>query len=109
MEGYVSIKEEVLNQIQEHLPELTRRFGVQTLGIFGSVARGEDDVNSDVDILYLFEEGRGGMRDLAGLKFYLEDLFGRKTDLISINYVSPLIRSYVAADAILYGQKAAIV
>ncbi|HJJ28145.1 MAG TPA: nucleotidyltransferase domain-containing protein [Methanocorpusculum sp.] len=109
MEGYVSIRDDVLNRISEHLPELTKRFGVLTLGIFGSVARGEDDVDSDVDVLYLFEEGRGGMRDLAGLKFYLEDLFGRETDLISLKYVSPLIQKYVAADAILFGQKAALV
>lgn len=47
-------------------------------------------------------------RDLAGLKYYLEELFERETDLISINYVSPLIREYVIADAILRGEQTVI-
>ncbi|HJJ39425.1 MAG TPA: nucleotidyltransferase family protein [Methanocorpusculum sp.] len=108
MTGYQSIKSDVLSKIEEHLPEIQQRFGIKTLGIFGSVSRGEDTPDSDVDILYLFEEKRGGMRDLGGLKYYLEELFGRKTDLISINYVSPLIRENVIADAILRGEQALI-
>ena len=108
MTEYQSIKTEVLLKIEEHLPEIQRCFGIKTLGIFGSVSREEDTPDSDVDVLYLFEENRGGMRDLAGLKYYLEELFERETDLISINYVSPLIREYVIADAILRGEQAVI-
>jgi len=108
MAAYVSIKEEVLRKLSENLAEIQERFGIETLGIFGSVSRGEDTEASDVDVLYRFRKGRGGMHDMAELKYYLEELFGREVGLVSIRYVSPLIRESVAHDAILYGAEAAI-
>ena len=45
---------------------------------------------------------------MAELKYFLEELFGREVGLVSIRYVSPLIRESVAHDAILYGAEAAI-
>ncbi|MDO5845649.1 MAG: hypothetical protein Q4Q04_01875 [Methanocorpusculum sp.] len=41
MPDYTSIKEEVLRQLEERLPEIQDRFGIESLGVFGSVARGE--------------------------------------------------------------------
>ena len=109
MAEYISIKDTVLKQIEENLPEICERFGIETLGIFGSVSRGEDTEESDVDVLYHFKEGRGGLiSDAVPLKQYLENLFGREVDLVSVNYVSPLIREYVVTDAILYGKEMAI-
>ncbi len=49
-----SIKEDVLAKLKVHLPELRERFGIETIGIFGSVSRGEDRPESDVDVLYTF-------------------------------------------------------
>ncbi len=108
-EEYTSIKGEVIQKIEEHFPEIRRRFGVETIGIFGSVARSEDTPESDVDILYKFEKGRGRLRDFMGFAEYLEELFGRHVDLVSVDYISPYIRGYVQADAIFCGAKAAIV
>ena len=98
-----SIRESVLRKIEDNLPEIRERFGIDTLGVFGSVSRGEDGPDSDVDILYLFNPGRGGMHDMSMLKDYLEVLFGREVDLVSIKYISPFIREYVIADAVFYG------
>ena len=106
MTGYISIKNTVLKQIEENLPEIQERFGIETLGIFGSVSRGEDTEQSDVDVLYHFKEGRGGLiSDTVPLKQYLENPFGREIDLVSVNYVSPLIRESAAADAVMYGKE----
>ena len=104
---YVSIRKAVLEKLEAHLPELQDRFGIETIGIFGSVSRGEDTPDSDVDVLYLFKPGRGGMYDMSALKDHLEELFGRDVDLISAKYISPAIRKYVAEDAICYGGKTA--
>ena len=98
-----SIKEEVLQKIELSLPEIRELFGIETLGIFGSVSRGEDTAESDVDILYRFQEGRGRLREFVGLAEYLENLFGRKVELISLDYVDEKIESYVREDAIIYG------
>lgn len=101
MAEYVSIKEEVLRKLSENLAEIQERFGIETLGIFGSVSRGEDTEDSDVDVLYRFRKGRGGMHDLAGLYEYFKELFGREVDVISFDYISPLIESKVRADSIV--------
>jgi len=104
---YQSIKAEVLQKLETHLPEIRNRFGIERLGIFGSVSRGEDTPDSDVDILYLFCSGRGGMFDLVGLHDYLKELFHRDVDLISVNYISPLIEKTVLRDAVIIGETSA--
>ena len=101
MTEYQSIKPQVLALLEKHMPEIRERFGIETLGIFGSVARGEDTPESDVDILYLFQENSGSMNTIIPLMHYLENLFGRQVDLVSLNFISPLIETQVKADAIL--------
>lgn len=54
----MSIKEDVLRKIEANFPEIRECFGIETLGIFGSVARGEDTPESDVDVLYTYQEGK---------------------------------------------------
>lgn len=109
MGEYQSIKSAVIALLEEHMPEIRERFGIDSLGIFGSVARGEDTPDSDVDVLYLFQEGKGSMNTIIPLMHYLEGLFGRRVDLVSLQYISPLIEEYVQADAILCGSNEAAV
>ncbi len=101
MTEYQSIKPRVLALLEKHMPELRERFGVETLGIFGSVARGEDTPDSDVDMLYLFRENAGSMNTIIPLMQYLEELFDRRVDMVSLDFISPLIETQVKADAIL--------
>lgn len=107
MSEYASIKEDVLTQLEILLPELCERFGIETIGIFGSVARGED--TREFDVLYCFQKGRGSMFDLVGLHDYLVSVFHRSVDLVSVEYISPLIEQNVKADAVLFGEMQAIV
>lgn len=58
-----------------------REFGVKTLILFGSYARGEQNSTSDIDFLVEFEEKRGGVDDYIGLLHFLEDTFEKKIDL----------------------------
>ena len=48
---------DALALLREHEPELKKRFGVATIGIFGSFIRGEERPESDVDVLVTFREG----------------------------------------------------
>lgn len=68
MSTYTSIKHDVLGKLRQSLPLLRTRFGIDTIGIFGSVSRGEDTPTSDIDILYHFIDGRGDLREFIGLK-----------------------------------------
>lgn len=100
---YVSIKEDVLKKLEVNLPEIRERFGIETIGIFGSVARGEDTPESDVDVLYRFYPNRIDYFAFLDLADYLKDLFGRKVDLVSLDDLRPLFRKYAEPDMIFPG------
>jgi predicted nucleotidyltransferase len=76
-----------------------KRFGVKRASLFGSSARGEDREDSDIDILVEFEVGKS-LLDLAGLKIELEEVLGRRVDLLTFNSLHPLLK-----DKILKEQK----
>jgi len=96
-----------LQKLEANMPEIRERFGITTLGIFGSVSRGEDTPDSDVDVLYRFDESRGGLDDLVDLHDYLESLFGRKIDMVSVDFISPFLAGEISNDAILYPETSA--
>ncbi|MDU0348239.1 nucleotidyltransferase family protein [Actinomyces sp. MRS3W] len=83
----------------ERLDELCRRFGIAGLDIFGSVARGEANSSSDIDLLYQLEPGRSLGWEIEDLSNELSVLFGRPVDLVSRRSLHPLIREQVLADA----------
>ena len=89
---------EVLAILKAHLEDL-RRFGVSSLRLFGSVARDEASMGSDVDLLVDFEETptfSGYMK----LRILLEDLLGAKVDLVTESGLKERARPYVERDAI---------
>ena len=99
---YVSIKEDVLVKLKENLPDIRERFFVDTIGIFGSVSRGEDTSESDVDVLYRFSEGKCSFSVFLDFADYLENLFHRKVDLVSLDFIDPYVKPYVEKDMILF-------
>jgi predicted nucleotidyltransferase len=80
-------REQALNILRAHLPELKRNFGVKRIGIFGSTARGEALPHSDIDILIEFYRGYSLM-DLARVKVFLEQLFHREVDIATSKTIS---------------------
>ena len=92
-------REELLQRLHEHKDEIRRRFGVKSLAVFGSVARGEAGPESDVDILVEFE-GRATFDRYMGLKFFLEDLLGTRVDLVTRRALKPRMRPYVEREAV---------
>lgn len=101
MTEYTSIKEDVLKKISENMPEIYEWFGVETLGIFGSVSRGEDTPDSDRDVLYKFAEGRGRLYDYASAIEYLETLFRREIDFVYLKWMSQAFRECIENEMIL--------
>jgi len=72
---------QVIERIQEHREQLAV-FGVRSLALFGSVARGEERADSDVDLLVTFE-GPATFDQYIDLKLFLEELIGRRVDLVT--------------------------
>jgi hypothetical protein len=86
--------------LRQHEPVLKQRFGIAKVGIFGSFARGEERPDSDIDILVTFQDGKKTFDNFMGTKFYLEDLFGRKVDLVTDAALKPLIRDPILQDVV---------
>jgi len=75
-----------------------RGFGVRELGVFGSFARGDQTEKSDVDVLVDLEKHT--FHAYMDLLFFLEDLFGRKVDLVMKDTIKPIIRNRVLAETV---------
>jgi uncharacterized protein len=87
-------KEQVLAILQDHQSEL-RQFGVKRCGLFGSFVRDEAQAQSDVDILVEFEPDKKTFDNFMQLAFFLEDLFGRRVDLVTTESLSPYIGPHI--------------
>jgi predicted nucleotidyltransferase len=70
----------------------------RSLKVFGSVARGEDRPDSDIDFLVEFEPD-ASLLDLIGLQQDIEALLGRRADVVTPNGVSPLLRERILSEA----------
>jgi predicted nucleotidyltransferase len=85
------------------LAELCHRYGIAELSVFGSVARGEDRPDSDIDLLYVRVPGNDLGMSYFALQENLEELFGRPIDLVPKDGLHRVIRDQVLADAqVLY-------
>ena len=82
------------------LDEVCRRFGIARLDVFGSTARDEAATSSDVDILYELLPGTRLGWGIESLTDQLEELFGRKVDLVSRNALHHRLRDAVLAEAL---------
>ncbi len=88
-----------IDRIREHASEIRDRFSVSDLRVFGSVARGDADAGSDVDLVVTFEGGATFDR-FMDLKFYLEELLGMHVDLVTRAAVRPELRTQIEREAI---------
>jgi uncharacterized protein len=89
----------ILDRLKAEAPALRLRYGLKTLGVFGSVARGDDHEKSDLDILVTFD-GKATFDRFMDLKLYLEDTFGRSVDLGTPETLRPEMRAEVERDLI---------
>ena len=88
-----------LREKRDEILRLCASYGARNLRVFGSVARGEADVRSDVDFLVEIEPGRS-LFDLGGLQYDLERLLGRPVDVVTERGLKPRIRDRVLQEAV---------
>ena len=82
----------------ENQRESIRRFGVRELGVFGSFARNEQTPDSDVDVLVDLENHT--FHAYMDLLFFLEDLLGRKVDLVMKDTIKPISKNRILAETV---------
>jgi len=90
---------EQVRRRREEIERVARQYGARDVRIFGSVARGDDSPDSDLDVLVRFEPGRS-LLDEAGLQLDLADLLVCRVDVVSEGGISPHLEGRILADAV---------
>jgi predicted nucleotidyltransferase len=93
-------KGEILDVLREFMPELETRYSVKTIGLFGSVLRGEQVSESDIDILVEFNRPIGFFKFLE-LEELLSERLGGKVDLVSKKALKPEIGRLILGEVVL--------
>ncbi|PSN18715.1 nucleotidyltransferase [filamentous cyanobacterium CCP5] len=88
-----------LKDKREEILALAAKYGAYNVRVFGSMARGESDVDSDVDFLVEMEPGRS-LLDLGGLLMELQNLLECQVDIVTDKGLRSRIRDRVLAEAV---------
>lgn len=91
-ENFMLSKEQIIRSIQDNRSAI-QQYGVRRLGLFGSYAKAENIETSDID--FIVEFNAKSFDNYMGLKFYLEEIFRRKVDLVLPNTIKPRLRETI--------------
>ena len=95
MKPNINTKSSLLNILFQNR-EAIKSFGVKELGLFGSFVSGTNITReSDVDFLVDFEAGKKDFDNFMGLSFFLEELIGRKIELVTPQSLSKYIGAHI--------------
>ena len=86
----------ILSQLK---PIVAEKYNITQLGIFGSYVRGEQNQNSDVDVLIDYMEAPS-LLEIIDLEFYLSDHLGLKADVVTKKGLKPRIREKILAEVV---------
>ena len=93
-------KQDILAKLRENEATL-KRLGVSHAALFGSVARGDDRPDSDIDILVeIAPDARIGLFQYTGIVRYLEEMFPVRVDVANREGLKPLVRPNAEREAI---------
>lgn len=92
------MKNKIINKLKKHLPEIKKKFMVKEIGVFGSCVRRKLKKKSDIDILVEFEKGGETFDNYMNLKFFLEDIFHKKVDLVIKNSLKEEIKDNILSE-----------
>lgn len=97
MTTLIENKNDIFQQLQKH-QETLENYGVKRCGLFGSFRRGEATDNSDIDLLVEFHPELKTFVNFMDLCFFLEDLFGRKVDVLTPESLSPYLKDTILGE-----------
>lgn len=86
----------IIEKLKKELPTLKKNFGIKKIGLFGSAAKGLDNIESDIDIFVDFEKPIGlQFMDFAE---YIEKLLGKRVDILTTEGIKSIRIKEVATD-----------
>jgi predicted nucleotidyltransferase len=93
------MERETIIQLLKKQKRQLKKFGVRSISVFGSVARNKIRKQSDIDLLVEFDK-QIGLFEFARLKMYLEEVLGRKVDLVTPEALRKELRETILREAI---------
>ena len=92
--------ESIKNSLKKNLPTLRKKYSVETIGVFGSYVRNEQQDDSDVDILVTFDKTIS-LFDFVDLGYLLSDLLGIKVDLVPRDTLKLRIGKQILSEVVM--------
>lgn len=86
--------ESIIKKIENNMEQITE-YGVDRIGLFGSYIENRQKAGSDIDILVQFEKTKKTFDNYMSLKFFLEDLFKCKVDLVIFEAIKPDLKPHI--------------
>ena len=91
----------IFNYLAANKQEISRRYNLTKLGVFGSYARGEQTSQSDLDLLVEFEENTPYLSEKKDqLRKEIQSVFNLKVDICTEKYIKPIFRELILTDAV---------
>lgn len=90
----IKTKQDILNVLEQNQASL-RALGVKRIGLFGSFVRGEQQPDSDVDLLVEFEPGEKTFDAFMELCFFLDELLQHRTELVTVESLIPYMAPHI--------------
>jgi len=87
-------------RFRQHKPVLKKQYGEAKIGIFGSIARGEERPDCNIDVLIAFRKGEKAFDNFKGMKLSLAGLFDRSADLVTDTAVKFLLRRPILQEGV---------
>lgn len=87
-----------LRSRRREILSMAARHGASDVRVFGSVLHGDDRPDSDIDLLVEVEKGRS-LLDIIGLEQELEELLGRRVEVLTVGGLSPYLEQRILAEA----------
>lgn len=90
----------LLNEKRAEIIRIAKAHGAISLRVFGSYSRGEENPDSDIDLIVELESGRS-LLDVIAIKQEIEDIVQRKVDVVTEAALSPYIREDILQEAVV--------
>jgi len=88
-----------IKEIKQKILPILQRYNTKRVGLFGSYVRGEIKENSDMDILVEIEKDIS-LLDFVGLELEIEEVLGKKVDLVEYKTIKPLLKERILAEEV---------
>ncbi len=93
-------KDLIVEYLKQHKTDFYNRYSIMKIGLFGSFAKNNNSLNSDIDIVYETISKDLTFKQMYQLEEELNRHFDRDIDLVNLNYMNPLIKRKVIKDVI---------